>query len=125
MTPCDLAIRVPGDRPAAEVRRRAAGPAACGEIELEEDPVITRIADLFDFGMEALPGFQEFLEPLAHLSSPAVDPSESRQHVAGLLPFNVRGDKSDERVSVTSVQSIHPCPHDLNVLLRHRPRSIA
>jgi hypothetical protein len=98
-------------------------PAQCWP-QAGEDPAITRLGDLVGLDVEALPGLHDVVDPLAELRSAAVDPGRLRPEHR-VLSFTVRAGRGDDRISVSSVESLDQFLGDLGVLLRPRLRGIS
>jgi hypothetical protein len=63
--------------------------------------------------------FENLLDPLSHLRTPAVDLSESRK-LGVLLPHDIGAEESDEGIDVTPVPRVKDAQSQLDVLPRNR-----
>jgi hypothetical protein len=70
-----------------------------------------------------LKDFEEQLDPLSCLRPPAVDVSKPREGQG--LPCDLWAEETQQGIQVAPIESVDQFPHDLNVLLRHRPSSIS
>jgi hypothetical protein len=119
----DLSVAHGEDTPNLSIDIRAAGSASAA-IPNQRDDVLARVDDLVDSDFELFPSIGE-IGPGAHCLPPHLVCTRIRKPGSAENDLAVVGKQLPSPAPVASFPVVHEPADDLDVLLRHRPRSIS